>query len=178
MDANLKTAVAKQSKKLAVTTAKQMAHEPLEMAKNVGKQITGLEISGQSMQKPTAEQSGPPSLNQPDEQKIKERGERVLQALESELKDIRKQKLFDHIQRKIANGQSVNLQSYPELSQDQREALESQMKVFEAQKANAEATGPTLVEPKTKRPRKFLAGMQGQVDKLKRKAEIRMPPTG
>ena len=178
MDPNLKIAVAKQSKKLAVTTAKQMAHEPLEVAKSAGRQITGLETSGQPFQRPSSEQPSSPSLNQPDEQKIKEKGERVLQALESELKDIRIQNLFDDVQRKIAYGESVNLQSYPELSQEQRGALEVQMNAIQAQKANAETESRTLTEPKTKRPRKFLAGMQGQVDKLKRKAEIRMPPTG
>lgn len=178
MNQGIKQAVGKQTRILAQKTAKTIAQEPLEVVKSAGRQVTGLETSGQSMQRPPAGQSSSPSLNKIDEQKIRERGERVLQALESELKDIRKQKLFDQIQRKIANGEQVNLLSYPELSQDQRETLESQMKVFEAQKANAEANNRTLVEPKTKRPRKFLAGMQGQVDKLKRKTEIRLPPTG
>jgi hypothetical protein len=124
-------------KKLAKQTAKQMAQEPLEVLKTAKKQISHeapVPVSPEKIDKKGSY----------DEEKIKTQSKRLLEALEAEIEDIRKQK-----------------------EQEEEEELRQE-----------EKKEKSLVEVAAKPSRKFMGGMKGKLSKLKRKAEIRMPPSG
>lgn len=157
--------------------AKQVAREPLEVAKSAGRQAAGVESQPVQQQPPAVAGKQPEGVSPQEEQKIRERGQRVLQALESELGDIRRRKAFEGVQRRIAGGETVNLASIEGLSPEQKNALNAQMQAAKAQRESAKASEP-LAEPQTKQRRNIFSGMKGKVSRLKRKTELRLPPTG
>ena len=149
MDQAIKTAIGKQTKVFAQQAAKTIAQEPLEVVKSAGRQVTGQEgprqFPGENIvsNEPVRRES----VSLEEERKIKERGDRILAALETEMEDIRRQKAQEEMQR---------------LKPDK----------VEEEKDNV------LVEPIPKRSRRLLSGMKGQLSRLQRKTESRLPPTG
>lgn len=139
-------------KDLGKKGTKKVLAEPFEILKTAGRQVTQTEAS------PKEELPGPRAVEQGSEPSQINEGElnlkkkRLLQALESELADIRKEK--------------------------ETEEARAQ-KEEEGRKSQSQEEKP-LIEPSTKRPRKFtpLKGMKGKLEQLKRKSEIRMPPSG
>ena len=155
MDKRLGQGVVSSGKKIARQAARQVAQEPLEIAKSVGGQVTGIETSqkmveGEVFPEARAESA---AVSQEEEKEIKERGQRILEALEVEIKDIRKQK-------------------------EAREKHESRGQEAEAKRKKEESKRKPLQEVGTKPSRKFVAGIKGKVSRLKRKTELRLPPTG
>jgi len=141
-------------KKIAKQTTKQLVHEPLEVLKTARKQVVGKEkITRSEPGKEEAVREGEKVSTSLEEEKIKAKSKRLLEALEAEIEEIRK-----------------------------RKKLEEEEKLKEEElKAQAEEGGKkqkSLVEPSSRRPRKIMKGMKGKLQKLKRKAEIRMPPSG
>jgi hypothetical protein len=141
-------------KKIAKQTTKQLVHEPLEVLKTARKQVVGKEkITRSEPGKEEAVREGEKVSTSLEEEKIKAKSKRLLEALEAEIEEIRK-----------------------------RKKLEEEEKLKEEElKAQAEEGGKKqkpLVEPSSRRPRKIMKGMKGKLQKLKRKAEIRMPPSG
>ena len=149
MDQGIKVAIGKQTKVFAQQAARTIAQEPLELVKSAGRQVTGQEgprqFPGENIvpNEPIRRES----VSLEEERKIKERGDRILAALETEMEDIRRQK---------------------ELEQRER------MKPKEVEEEKDEV----MVEPTPKRSRKFMSGMKGQLSRLQRKTESRLPPTG
>ena len=176
----IKTSVKKQTKQLGKHTAKQVIGEPLEVLKTAGKQVSGQEKRTPSEKEPVIFGDSTISPQKPDEQKIKMKSRRLLEAHESELEDIRKEKVFKKLQRKIAEGEDVPVENFPELSMEQKQILNAQKEAVEKREV-VQKDGEPLAEPSTKKKRGIIPGMRGmkgKVEKLKRKAEIRMPPSG
>ena len=166
-------------KKIVRQAVRQVAQEPLEIAKSVGGQVTGVE--GQGTRRPgqsIPETQGPVQPTVEDEQKIRQRGERILEALEAEIEEIRRQKVFKEVQRRITAGEVINLTNIVELSSEQKRMLAVQMQLVQANKQKEEKVKNPLVEPGTKRGRNILEGMKGKVSRLRKKTELRLPPTG
>ena len=149
MDQGIKQAIGKQARILAQSAAKRFSQEPLEVVKSAGSQVTGIEATGSDQGGVINREEiiGQKGVSLEEERKIKERGDRILAALEAEMEDIRRQK---------------------ELEQRER------MKPKEVEEEKDEV----LVEPTPKRSRKFMSGIKGQLSRLQRKTESRLPPTG
>lgn len=151
----LKRDVGKKAKGLAKHTAKKMAQEPFEVLKTAERQTVGVS--------PDVEPPIPPSdsaeVTEEEKKKIEERGVRTLSALEKELEDIRLQRLRKEREEKVA-------QERAKLEKKEKEG----------------AKKGELREPTTKRKRGllggFIKGMKGKIERLRRKSEIRMPPSG
>lgn len=84
----------KTAKNLARQIAKQAVREPIEILKSVGNQVT--EQENTPAVRPTQEgqtiSSGPAEISSQQKQKVQARGQRMIQALEAELADIKKTK--------------------------------------------------------------------------------------
>lgn len=79
-------------KKVAQQVAKQIAREPLEILKQAGKQLAGEGQKPMEVAPPTLETQTSPGVPLEEKKRIQTRDTRLLQALEEEIKDIRKQK--------------------------------------------------------------------------------------
>jgi len=142
----------KKTQDIAQKIAKQIAQEPLEILKTAGQQVSSVEIDSQNSQSPdVAGESAKSTDNQLAFKKDEEQSTRMYQTLEAEMKDIRTKKQQEELQKK--------------------QALEQQLKQENAGKK-------PLVEPMSKKGRRFIAGMAGKIEQLKKKSEIRMPPSG
>lgn len=165
---------------LAAQIAKQMAREPLEVLKDAKEQTSGSlppniksESAGQNDdQKKLAEQQE--KLN--DQMKSTRR----MEALNRELEDIRKQKLFAELQRRIAAGETVALEEYPDLSMEQKQVLKAQMEAVKKQiEAQSTQSQNTLVEPASKKGRQlFNFGKKQSMKQEQTRVEKPVPPSG
>lgn len=134
-------------KKIAKQAARKIQDESLETLKTAKKQVVGekrADVSSEEL---------PEGVSPEKKKEIEVRGQRMREALENEMEDIRKQKEQEE-EKKL-----------------RQEALEKQKKEEEEETKPA----PHVVG---KPSRKIPAGMKGKLEKLKRKAEIRMPPSG
>ncbi len=172
--------VGQSAKNLAQQIAKQMAREPLEILKDAKEQTAGDSLNA----------SEKPRENQADDQKkiIGEQGQitdqlksgRRMEALNRELEDIRKQKIFSELQRRISAGEEIALEEYPELSTEQKQVLNAQMEAYQNQKLNSEKQNENVGVPgiHSKPSRRFGAGQKQEAEKLQTRVEKPVPPSG
>ncbi|MEK7550361.1 MAG: hypothetical protein AAB535_01045 [Patescibacteria group bacterium] len=155
---------------------KQIVQEPLEILQNAREQIAPVNV-------PTSEKQVD------DEQKIernqnelvdKTKSSRRIEALDRELKDIERDRIFKEIQRKISEGQEVYLEEYPELSMEQKQVLNAQVEAVKQQMLNAKnANAKSLTEPVAKKGRKlFNFGKKTAMKREQTHVEKPVPPSG
>ena len=141
-------------KKTAKQTTKQLVHEPLEVLKTARKQVAGREkITRPEPGKEEAVREGENVSTSLEEEKIKVKSKRLLEALETEIEEIRKRKKLE----------------------EEEKLKEEELKTQEEKEGKKQKP---LVEPSSRHPRKIMKGMKGKLQKLKRRAEIRIPPSG
>jgi hypothetical protein len=152
-----------QIKQAIKKSARVISDEPLEILKKAKDQITGSEDYFLENKK-NNEVSESDSFARDEEQqykaKISEQDGRHLEALETELKDIRRQKLFNEIMQKIQNGIDVSVEEFSELTLEQREVLKAQVEVVKNKKIQSLNQNSGLVEPVSKKGRRL--GVFGQ----------------
>ena len=148
-------------KDMAKQSAKQILAEPFEILKKAGEQVAGFENKENSFDKGNSQL--PPEQNrqvqgeQVLKQKLEAQGQRQIQALETEIKDIRREK-------EIAKEQKI-------IAQNQKENLASQKK-------------PPLIEPSSKQSRNIFSVMKKKASSLlgvqrqQRQTETAKSPTG
>jgi|GEM_PF-1815167 len=156
---------AKQTKKIAKQFAKQVAQEPIEIAKDALKQVTGFQPEKQQVapqsqirEVQTETSSLPGEIEQ---QKKNAQSQRLIQALENEVKEI--------IARKEAEKRRK------EIIEEQQEAID----VEEKQKS-------PLIEPSSKKPRNIFGIFNRkpksqdnlQAKRQQTRIERVMPPSG
>ena len=166
-----------QVKQAIKKSAQQMAQEPLELLKNASRQIAGEEERPQQQETPKPENEVPPE-EQKYKQQVAEQDGRHLQALESELKDIRRQKLFNELMKRIQNGEDVPLEEFSELSFEQKDVLKAQMEAFKKQQAVQVNQSSGIPMPESKKGRKMGGGQKGAAKKEETRVEKPVPPSG
>lgn len=164
--------------KLAIKkSAQQLANEPLELLRAATRQVTSQESNHQS----------PINNNQPDEipqdetnykKQVAVQDGRHLEALESELKDIRRQKLFSELMKRIQNGEDVPLEEFTELSYEQKDVLKAQMEASKKQQAMQANQTSGVPMPISKRGRQMSGGQKGAAKKEETRVEKPVPPSG
>lgn len=146
--------VSASTRKIAKQAAKQVVGEPFEMLKTAGKQVSGIESAAAPGRQASQEGLTPKEENiPPNEEKINAKSNSLLEALEKEIEDIRKQK---------------ELEEEEKLKEE-----EIQKQILEEEKKEK-----PLPVVSTKPTRRAIKGMRGKLKRLKTKAEIRMPPSG
>jgi len=169
------TAQIKQQLKKSAT---QIAAEPMEMLKSVKIQ-TGLENLPQSVSEQKQVQSNVSPNEEINKKQIAESDMRHLEALNNEILDIRRQKLFNDLLLKIQNGEDVPIQEFTELTFEQKDVLKAHLEAVKKQSDRNNMETP-LTEPVTKKSRRF-----GETGKRKNPAEQQqtrvekpVPPSG
>lgn len=174
------TAQVKQAIKKSV---QQIRQEPLELLRTAAKQVTGSENipfgeQPKPQEKPNMESNQVPQDEQNYKKKVAEQDGRHLQALESELKDIRRQKIFNDLMRRIQSGEDVPLEEFTELSYEQKDVLKAQMEASKKQRAMQTNQSSGVPMPESKRGRKMGGGQKGAAKKEQTRVEKPVPPSG
>ncbi len=168
------------AKTIAQQIAKQMAQEPLEILKDAKGQVIGVETpkpQENSSQNQNPEIQAITDRNQ-NEFQDKAKSGRRMEALNQELKDIRKQGLFKDLQNKISQGIEVPIADYTELSMEQKQVLMAQMEAVRAQESAVSKQESGVVEPHSKRGRRFGHGQKAEAEKQQTHVEKPVPPSG
>lgn len=173
------TAQVKQAIKKSV---QQVRQEPLELLKTATKQITGVEnLPNSNPESRESAQNANPDQVPDDELKYKkqvaEQDGRRLEALNSEIQDITRQKIFNDLMKRIQSGEDVPIEEFSELSFEQKDVLKAQAEATKNQRLNAQNTS-TLPEPGAKRGRKMGGGQKGAAKKEQTRVEKPVPPSG
>ena len=155
--------------------AKSFSDEPLELLKTARAQVTGEQMADLEQRKsdPDTHQD----LQKEEEykkQKTESEG-RTLQALESELKDIRREKLFKDLMERIQNGEDVPLEEFSELSYEQKDVLKAQIEAVRTR--NSQPVTDQLIEPISKKGRQMF-GQKQSAQKQTTRVEKPVPPSG
>lgn len=173
-----------QVKQAIKKSAQQIRQEPLELLRSAAKQVTGsenlpfLNQPEKKQDKPKQEGDAVPQDEKEYKKKVAEQDGRHLQALESELKDIRRQKLFNSLMQRIQSGEDVPLEEFTELSYEQKDVLKAQMEAYKKQKAMQANQGSGIPMPASKRGRQMSGGQKGAAKKEETRVEKPVPPSG
>ncbi len=179
MNSGIASDATKSAKSLAQRIAKQMAREPLEILNDAKEQTTGEELSGQENSQSGNQEDQKKHVEHQNELADKQKSGRLIEALNRELDDIHKQKIFKELQARIAQGEEVPLEEYPELTMEQKQVLLAQMEAVKKQKAIQFAQGFSDVPAiKSKPSRRFGAGQKQQAQKEQTRVEKPVPPSG
>lgn len=166
--------VGKSTRQLAQDIAQKMSKEPWEILKTAGSQVA--EKSQEQVQ--TNKEPSPSDEAEKLNQKDKTASIRQIEALEKELADIEKDKLLKELQRKIAQGEEVYLEEYPQLSPDQKQVLQAQIEAVKARNQQLMTEKP-LQEPAFRKGRRlFSFGQKSQAERQKTRVERPLPPSG
>lgn len=169
---------AQTTKTLAQKIAKQMQDESLEILKDAKEQITGDENpKQQGGQFPEQEDV----LHEQKKAQDNIKSSRLLEAFQRELEDVRKQNLLNDLQNKIAEGKTVPLEDYPELSLEHKQVLNAQMKAIEERTENQKAQQGKggLIEIVSKKGRKLMNfGKKTAMKREQTHVEKPIPPSG
>lgn len=168
-----------QVKQAIKKSAQQMAQEPLELLRNATKQVTGVENLPNSNPEPQQEkpkEDAVPQDEQNHKKQVTEQDGRHLQALESELKDIRRQKLFKELMKRIQEGEDVPIEEFSELSYEQRDVMIAQTEAVKNR--NVQQVASSVEMPIAKRGRKMGGGQKGAAKRETTRVEKPVPPSG
>ncbi len=167
-------------KSMAQTIAKQIAQEPLEILKDAGTQVSGIESGQPHMDQASGE--APPKSEDIKNQETKDQAftQRRMQALQNEVDEIRKQRVFKDLQAKISAGEMVALEDYPELSMEQKQVLKAQVEAvkFQQEQAKYQASVQEVPTVHSKPNRRFGAGQKHEAEKQQTRVEKPVPPSG
>lgn len=175
-----------QVKQAIKKTQQQIQNEPLELLKAARQQVSGDELDWKEndTQGASSGPSAPQNENQSTdgEQKLKvqvaEQDGRRLQALEAELRDIRRLKIYNELMRKVQNGEDIPVEEFQELSSEQREVLKAQMEAVKNMRAQQQSTQPGLIVPASKPGRQMGSSQKKSAQQQTTRVEKPVPPSG
>jgi len=180
-----------QVKQAIKKTARQIQNEPLEILKSAAKQVTGdenIKLPWEDVETDNKSKEGSQNTNDPNsgpnndekeyKKKLAEQEGRHLQALESELRDIRRQKLYSELMKRIQSGEDVPLEEFTELSYEQKDVLKAQMEAVKKANSQQLTANSQLQMPESKRGRKMGGGQKGAAKKEQTRVEKPVPPSG
>lgn len=179
MKSSLANDTAKSAKTLAQQIAKQAAQEPIEILKEVKEQTLGQESSSEPVNQAGRHEETQKQVEEQREINDKLKSGRRMEALNRELADIQKQDLFKALQARIAQGEEIPLEDYPELSIEQKQVLNAQMQAVRMSRRQDVQTSRQLIEPATRKGRQlFNFGKKTQVQREQTHVEKPVPPSG
>jgi len=161
------------NKVTAQKIAKQIAQEPLEILKTAREQVAGNRN----------EESGigdePKAPDHQGELQDKIKSSRRMEAYQRELTDIRKEELFKDLQRRIAQGEEIPLENYPELTMEQKQVLNAQKEAVKNRNEKSGMRNAELREPAPRKSRRlFNFGKKREVKRQQTRVESIVPPSG
>lgn len=167
---------AQTTKNLAQQIAKQVAQEPFEILKTATGQLVGSERAQENDM-----QSEPVKRHEVDDNKLQAdrlRSARQVEALNREIVDIKKQDLFKDLQKKIADGEEIYIENYPELSSEQKDVLRALVEVAKNREVR-QSGKDEFTEPAAKKGRQlFNFGKKTAMKREQTHVEKPVPPSG
>ena len=151
---NLINDTTKSAKQQAKQIAKTIAREPLEIGRVAKDTLIGSEKPVSQVIQPSQDTLEKPISDQ-EKALIESKRKRMMQALETQLADIRKQKKIE-AEEEEKEAENLKLQNQEEIKRSQTGAI----------------------EVSSKPGRKFVAGMKSHLQRLKKSTETRMQPSG
>ena len=166
----------KSAKQIARDAVRKMAGEPFEILKKATGEMISPPVAV-STQQPNPETRPPVSGKNEDE--VKKKDLRTVEALNQEIKDIQRNKLIAEIQKRIDLGKTVSFEKYTELPQSQIEILKKQQEqVAERKKYEDQMNKKVLSEAVPKKGRRFSIGRKKAAERESVKTESPLPPSG
>jgi len=171
-----------QVKQAVKNTAQQLKQEPLELLKIASQQISGenLPAGNKGVEEINNEKGPDPRIA--EEQRLKtlgmEQDNRKLQALEAELRDIRRLKIYTELMRKVQNGEDIPVDEFQELSSEQREVLKAQTEAVKNLNFQQQNGQSSLVIPVSKPGRQMRSGQKQSAQQQTTRVEKPVPPSG
>lgn len=161
-------------------STKQIVREPLELLRTMDRQVRNIEASQPTEQRPPEQpHEGVKTISKEEEANLHEKSRRLTLAYKEELADIARIKYFKEIQMKIIHGEDVDLTEIKGLSMDQMQVLYALKEAMDGKNPRKNSlNGVSLVEPSSKPKRGLLQGVKTKIDRLQRKNETRMDPSG
>ena len=160
-------------KQIAQTAAKQLAQEPLEILKAAQEMLSPQSQSPIS----TASGSHPEAVDQPDISQKSSTDLRRIEALNREIEDIQKEKLYQEILNKIESGEDIFVEGVAGLSENQKQMLVQRQQLVTQQKAMAVAPKVELAQT-SKRGRRFGANKKDVAKREETRVEKPTPTSG
>lgn len=110
-----------------------------------------------------------------EEKQIEARSRMLLQKLRAELEEIRREKIFNELSKRVSQGEEINLSLYPNLTIEQRQVLKAQMEAIKRKKEELEKSEQKedIQEPTTKRPRGLFGAVSRKISDLTRRGEVK-----
>jgi hypothetical protein len=168
-----------QVKQAIKKSGQQIRQEPLELLRAARQQVTGAENEGG-----TESYNSAPDADQQKrqeeavlKQKVASDDQRHLEALQNEIRDISRQKMFNDLIQRIQNGEDVPVEEFQELSHEQREVLKAHKEAAQKRKLEQQNQSTTLQEPVAKRNRR-MGGQKQAAQKQTTRVEKPQPPSG
>lgn len=179
----MKTAIlsdtSKSVKSVAQNIARRLAQEQVEILKEAKTQISGDGTSTKPEENNPKNQSGE-DRHTSSKQEDNSFAQRRMQALQNEMEDIRKGKIFRELQAKISQGETVFLENYPELSMEQKQVLKAQIEAVTTRQLDDQTAKQLQEVPviHSKPSRRFGAGQKREAEKQQTRIEKPVPPSG
>jgi len=168
-----------QVKQAIKKSAQTIAQEPLELLKSARVQVTGNETENINAKNENAKSDEIPQDEIKYKKQVAEQDGRHLQALESELKDIRRQKLFKDLMQRIQNGEDVPLEEFSELSFEQKDVLKAHAESIRNQQITNSKLQNGFSEPLAKQGRQMGGGARKKsAQRETTRVEKPVPPSG
>lgn len=159
--------------------AQQFANEPLEILKTARHQISPEDRGYEDKSNESKQQNTNPDLSQEESYKkqLAEQDGRRLEALQAEILDIQRQRIYKELLARIQSGEDVPIEDFQELSYDQREVLKAHLESVESRNSQQAASTP-LVEPVSRKSRRMGGGQKQSAQKQTTRVEKPVPPSG
>jgi len=161
-------------------SAAQIASEPLEILKTAkiqtGVEQVPVQFSGQE---PKQQKDSGLQNEESYKKQINESDMRHLEALNNEIRDIQRQKLFNELLLRIQSGEEVPIEEFAELTHEQKDVLKAHLEAVKKQSMQG-STKEGLIEPSAKKGRRFggFGKCKNPAEQQQTRVEKPVPPSG
>lgn len=156
-----------------------MGEEPLEILNTAKKQI-GIKEGSNLPQKEIPENTSedPEQNNEGLKKQVAIADMKNLESLQNEMREIRRQKLFESLLARIQSDEKVPVEEFQELSFEQKDVLKAQIEATKNRSQNIQQK--ELIEPESKKSRKFggFGKRKNAAEKQATRVEMPLPPSG
>jgi hypothetical protein len=170
-----------QVKQALKKSGQQVAAEPLELLKAARDQITAEQGSignGEQYQDP---QEAAARQKQEENARLQKQVDasdtRHIEALQNEIRDITRQKIFNDLLQKIQNGEAVAIEEFQELTHEQRDVLKAQREAA-ITRQNQQAQQQNSAPVGSSKPSRRMGGQKKAAQKQETRVEKPVPPSG
>ena len=154
--------------------AQQLSQEPLEILK------AAQEMVAPSQPVASASESHPEAVDQSDTPQKSTTDLRRIEALNREIEDIQREKLYNEILKRIESGEEIFVEGLSGLTLEQKQVLRAHQESVKQQKllAQQQVQNANILTPTSKRGRRFGANKKDVAKREETRVEKPTPTSG